>query len=290
MTAAVARDRRLRIGPYRLLRELGRGTTSRVFLACPLDGGAVVALKVARAPRDPARRRLAASLLRHEVRLAARLQHPNIVPILDTGADGDRVWVAMEAIPGAHTLEQYCTPGHRLAVSRVVTVAAACAAALDCAHRAGVVHRDVKPANVLLGDDGSVRLADFGVAVLGDRDVLDTQPLLPFGSPLYMAPEQIRESEPEPGPAADLHALGVVLHELLIGVHPFAAGTLDQAFRNIVERTPTTLDQRRSGLPGGLSALVAGLLDKDPKRRPQPAAEVAATLQRLRTDALARGI
>ncbi len=265
------------IAHYRLVREIGRGAMGTVHLACDRRNGRACALKVARLPADPHHAALYRTLLANETRLTRLLDHPNLVPLLDSGVDGEILYVAMEYVPGACTLERFCAPEALLPVERVVEIGLGCARALDHAHRRGVVHRDVKPGNVLLADDGRVRVTDFGIAVLTDPAVLDTQPLLAAGSPLYMSPEQIREAPASP--AGDLFALGALLYELLAGVHPFAAATLAEAVRNILEREPLALAGRRPELPAPLCALVARMLAKAPEGRPASAAAVAGELE-----------
>lgn len=159
-----------------MLREIGRGTTGVVYLGQDPLQQRPVALKVAREPeeRDESARALFRSLFFNEMRTATILSHPNIVKVLDAGVDGTNHYIAMEYIDGSATLEQWCRQDNLLLVERAAEVVLKCALALDHAHRQGVIHRDVKPANILLAPNGDVKLGDFSVALLTDPRVEET--------------------------------------------------------------------------------------------------------------------
>ncbi|MGH9072835.1 MAG: serine/threonine-protein kinase, partial [Acidimicrobiales bacterium] len=209
-------------GRYRLGRRLGRGGMADVYDAVDVRLGRPVAVKVLRAE-------LAADAgfrarFEAEARSAARLAHPHVVAVHDTGEDGDHPWIVMERLPG-RTLADDISSGP-LDEEAAREVALQVLDALGSAHAAGLVHRDVKPANILWADGGGVKVADFGIAKGaeppgGSGDLTATNLLL--GTPAYLAPERIDGS---PATArSDLWSVGVVLYEALSGVKPFEGGT-----------------------------------------------------------------
>lgn len=265
------------LGKYQIVKAIGRGGMGEVYLARERGGGRRVALKLVHRPEDPERAAVYAQLFDNETRLVGLLDHPGIVRLYEAGREGDIYFVAMEYIGGAQTLEIYCRPQSLLPPARVMSVVGACAEALAHAHERGVVHRDIKPANLLLGASGEIKISDFGIAVLATSDVLDTQPLLVLGSPLYMSPEQIRE-EPLTG-QSDVFALGVVLYELLTGSHPFAARTLAAVTHKVLEEPVAAIAHGRAGISDRLRAIVARSLAKSRAARYPSAAELAADLR-----------
>ncbi|HSR23884.1 MAG TPA: serine/threonine-protein kinase, partial [Candidatus Eisenbacteria bacterium] len=200
------------LGPYRLLDQLGAGAYATVYRAVHELMGIERAVKVLR-PRAAGGGTLRVQFLR-EARVAARLRHPNVVGVHDCGiADDGTPYIAMEYVAGrslAARLREGLPPA-----AETLHVAAQLASALDHAHGMGVVHRDVKPANVLLGDDGVVRLVDFGIAQAGREP---GEPWAGLGTPAYMAPEQ--RLGRRAGAHTDVYSLAVVLHELLTGRAP----------------------------------------------------------------------
>ncbi|MGB3965568.1 MAG: serine/threonine-protein kinase, partial [Planctomycetota bacterium] len=207
------------IGPFRLLRELGHGGQGAVHLAEDTRLGRQVALKVLRAGGDHASR------LRfvREAHAAARLHHPAIATVLETGTHDGVAWLAVQYVPGPSLAGRLLDVG-RLPLREAAELVARMAEALEVAHRAGLVHRDVKPANVLLGPDGPVIL-DFGLAHDRTRDEPTlTSPGDLCGTPAYMAPEQIAGRQTVDA-RIDVWALGVVLFECVTGSLPFAAPT-----------------------------------------------------------------
>ena len=223
-----------------------------------------------------------------EARAAARMTSPHVVAVYDVVEERDAVWLVMELVR-APSLEALVRERGPLPAGLAACIGLGVLDALIAAHRVGVVHRDVKPANVLVGtDDGSVdgcpgvtvKLADFGVAALRDDAGL-TQPGLVIGSPSYMAPEQAAAGAV--GPAADLWALGALLYFAQEGVPPFAGGTALATATAVVHGQPRAM--RR---PGPLTPLIEGLLVKDPAARPDAAA-VRAMLRDVSAGAAAGG-
>jgi tetratricopeptide (TPR) repeat protein len=248
---------------YRLGRELGRGGMAIVYLAQDLKHDRPVAIKVLRAELGSL---LGPERFQREIRLAAQLQHPNILPVYDSGTADGVLWYTMPYVEG-DTLRGRLRQRGRFSVSEAVAVLEDLARALAYAHRRGVIHRDVKPENVMVGDD-YVLLADFGVAKpLGPgRDPGFTIPGNLVGTPVYMAPEQVA-AEPSLDHRADLYALGVLAYELLVGEPPFAGLELGPLIVAHAMREPVPLAARRPEVPAALAEVVARCLRKEPAER-----------------------
>lgn len=253
---------------YRLVAPLGRGGMGRVWRARDEVLDRDVAVKQLVVPpgldesyRDDLRRRSI-----REARAIARLNHPNVVRVFDVlRPEGDDPWIVMEFVDGQSLQEALPLP-----VARVAEIGLAILAALEAAHAEGVVHRDVKPANVLLAADGRVVLTDFGLATVpGDPHV--TQPGMMFGSPAYLAPERAREAVA--GPASDLWSLGATLYAAVEGRPPFCRATAIATLTALTSE-PVPPPQRA----GALAPVVMGLLAKYPANR-LPAATARVMLQ-----------
>ena len=246
------------LGRYRPLCPLGSGGSGSVWLARDEASGLDVALKVVPREGKPAAR------AEREAATAARLRHPNCLRAFALAHDDRHVYIAYEYVPG-HTLRQRMREG-LLTDREVVEAAAQVLDGLAHAHRNGVVHRDVKPSNVLL-EDGEVihaRLSDFGLAHFEEAETLTAQGDVP-GTLAYISPERLRGN---PGtPAADIWAVGVLLWEALAGRHPFLTGSPVEMARKI-EAGPPPLSQARPDLPDALVKLVARATALEPARRP----------------------
>ncbi|WP_148256744.1 serine/threonine-protein kinase [Kribbella flavida] len=256
-------------GRYRLLSLLGRGGAGEVWQAEDTVLARQVAVKLLRAlegdPMDAVQR------FRIEAQAAARLQHPNVVATYDVGAADDHVFLVMELVTGTDLAQLLRSEG--LPTTKVVAdVAVQGARALDAAHAAGIVHRDVKPGNLLLATDGTLKITDFGLAHTGSLNGATGQVLL--GTAAYISPEQVRGGKATP--ASDWYSLGCVLYELLEGVPPFVADTVEQVLRQHLEAPPPPV--RRTDAAPGLGELVLRMLAKDPAQRPSSTAEVIAHL------------
>jgi eukaryotic-like serine/threonine-protein kinase len=212
----------------------------------------------------------------NEAKVSGRLKHPNIVAIYDAGVQDDTWYIVMEHVDGGRTLQAYCQPNTLLATVDVVRIVFKCAVALDYAHRKGVVHRDIKPRNILLPDSGEVKLADFGVAMITQFDATETQLGGYVGSPLYMSPEQIRDEGVSS--RSDLFALGVVMYELLTGRNPFAGDSLPAIIHKISHDRHVPLRQLRSGAPQILEHILDRTLRKRPEDRYQTGIDLAGDL------------
>ncbi|MBE0550066.1 MAG: serine/threonine protein kinase, partial [Rubrivivax sp.] len=214
------------VAGYRLLRIIGQGTQSTVFLAEREADAQAVALKLISLAGADQGARLA---FLHSAAAARRLVHPGIVTVLAAGVEGALGWLAMEPVPGA-SLERYTRPSRLLPALLVLRVAEAVALALAYAHRQGVVHRDIKPPNILAHwPSDTVKLADFGLARVADA--AQTATGLVLGSPGYMAPEQLAGGVPTP--ASDFYALGATLFQLLAGRLPHEAQALGELLRRV---------------------------------------------------------
>ena len=265
------------VAGYRLLRTLGHGAQSTVFLAERESDAQAVALKlVSLDSADESARRA----FLHNAASARRLVHPGIVAVLAAGVEGPLGWLAMEPVPGA-SLERYTRPSRLLPELLVLSVAEALAVALAYAHRQGVVHRDIKPANVLAHwPSDTVKLADFGLARLSDAGQTATG--LVLGSPGYMAPEQLAGSVPTP--ASDFYALGVTLFQLLAGRLPHEAHALGELLRRVASEPAPDLRSLQPGVPAPLAALVARLLAKSPSARPTDGDELVQAVRAAQAD------
>lgn len=254
------------LGRYELGAVLGSGGLAVVHRARDRETGAAVAVK-ALLPQYAADAELRRRFLREAEALGA-LQHPGIVGLLDAGAEGAAAYLVMELVPG-ETLRQRLDREGRLPYAEVKRIGLLLCDALDHAHRSGIVHRDVKPQNVLLREDGAVKLSDFGAARVHALASLSASSLL-WGSPEYMAPEQFTGAPVDP--RADLYSLGVMLFEALTGRLPFGEGApLGRLAAGIALPPPET------GTPA-LDRLFALLLHSEPGQRPASASDVGRLL------------
>ncbi|WP_433180306.1 serine/threonine-protein kinase [Actinoallomurus sp. CA-150999] len=246
-------------GRYRLLDEIGRGGMGVVWRASDTDLDRTVAIKELRLPDgvDDGERATFYARLEREARAAARLKHPGIVTVHDRLTVGDRPWIVMEYVEGG-SLHDLLGEHERLEVNAVAALGVKMLTALRAAHAAGVVHRDVKPANVLLEGDRVV-LTDFGIATLeGDSTLTRSGAIL--GTPAFMAPEQVRGQDATP--ETDLWSLGATLYAAVEGQVPFGGASTGGIFVAIATEDPHPFVHA-----GPLAAVLTGLLDKDPAQR-----------------------
>jgi WD40 repeat protein len=209
-----------------------------------------------------------------EARAAARLQHPNIVTIYELGETDGTLFIAMELLEGLD-LAEAMTPADRLPLVQKLRIVVDMCRGLDYAHKRGVFHRDVKPANVRILKDGAVKIVDFGIARVEDSTMTKTGMVL--GTPSYMAPEVLRGGRVDH--RADMWAVGVVLYELLRGLRPFDAPTIAALVYKIVHEPAPVLDTASLGVPASVAAVVDQALAKDPAGRFRDMAEMADALQ-----------
>ena len=265
---------------YRLEQELGGGGMSRVFLAADVDLGRTVVVKVL--PPDMAAG-VNADRFRREIQLAAQLQHPHIVPLLHASRQGDLVYYTMPRVEGESLRVKLSREGE-LPITDAVRVLRDVADALAYAHAHGVVHRDVKPDNILISGHHAV-VTDFGVAkaVSAASGASSLTSLgVALGTPAYMAPEQAA-ADPGIDHRADIYALGAVGYEMLTGRPPFTAPTAQAVLAAQVTQTPDPVSAHRAAVPPALAELVMSCLEKRPADRPQSAEELRHVLDVLAT-------
>ncbi len=262
---------------YQIERELGRGGMAVVFLVRDLKHGRQVALKVLRPELSAA---LGRDRFVREIQVTARLQHPHILAVFDSGETGGQLWYTMPFIEG-ETLRTRLAREGRLPIDTAVQLAREVASALAYAHDAGVVHRDIKPENILLALQGQALVADFGIAKALVMDEGLTETGLALGTPAYMAPEQILGERPV-RPQADVYALGVVLYEMLSGVRPFGdSAPAAMLAKRLADGAPLITAQRPE-VPEALAVLIRDTLEVDPARRPATGAFFVERLQEAR--------
>ena len=267
-----------KLGKFVITRELGRGATGTVYLCHDSFLSKDVAIKLYNFDVDASDKetRTRRKLFFNEAYLVGKMNHPNILPILDAGEDADHCYVVMEYVRGAQPLAVFCKPDNLLPVRKVVEVIFKCAKALDYAHRKGLVHRDIKPGNILMTAEGDVRIVDFGVAHMAGNEEGQLKGLV--GSPSYMAPEQMRQ---QPSTVqTDLYSLGIVMYELLTGKRPFYGDNLSRLVHQIVYATPAPVHRLRPEVPGMLEDIVYKALEKDPAKRYRNGLEFATDLTR----------
>jgi eukaryotic-like serine/threonine-protein kinase len=219
---------------------------------------------------------------RREALAAARLTHPNIIAIYDTGndrregLDSDRHFIVMEYCSGG-SLQDVAAREGRLDVERVVDIGTSICDALDYAHRLGIIHRDIKPGNVLVAEDGALKVGDFGIAkaAFASGDITTTGNIL--GTVTYISPEQARGDEPDA--RSDLYSLGVVLYQLLLGRPPFAAESQIGTAMKHIQEAPAAPRSIKAGIPKAVEAVILKSLAKQPSDRFSSAAEMGTALQ-----------
>lgn len=257
---------------YEVLRELGSGGTSVVYHAQDRErGGREVAVKVLMQERLEER-------FNREVEQLSQLSHPNLVGFLEVGKHEGRDFLVMEYLPGGHLSDALRGKGTEEILRTFVEICGG----LSYLHSRGIVHRDVKPANIMMDAKGHPKLTDLGSARQVDRQTRLTRAGSIVGTYAYLAPEQIQSTDA--GPAADLYSLGVCLFEALTGRRPFTVKHEFQLMKAHLEEEPPPLGKFRPELPESLGSLVASLLEKTPEARPTTAKVVARMLERCISD------
>jgi serine/threonine protein kinase len=247
------------IDKYEIIRELGSGATSTVYLAWDGFAGREVALKLIKpeALADPEQGAGFRRLLANEAALAGKLKHPHIMGIYDASLQGERCYIVMEYVDG-EALDRHVQADNLLPVEQVVGLMFKCALALDFSARNGVIHRDIKPANLMLTRDGEIKIADFGAALLLTSD--KTQ-LMGVGSPAYMSPEQIQLDALDH--RTDIYSLGVVMFRLLTGRAPYEAESSYALTHKILHGETTGVRTLRPALPPRFDQIVTRAMARD---------------------------
>jgi serine/threonine-protein kinase len=268
-------------GRYRLLERIARGGMSTVYAAVDERLDRLVAVKVMASAlsADPA----FSDRFAREARAAARLTHLNVVSVYDQGneiaPDGHHVFLVMELVEG-RTLRELLRERGRLNPAEAVSIMEPVLSALSAAHHAGIVHRDVKPENILLSDEGVVKVADFGLARAVETDPTSTRTGLMMGTIAYCAPEQIARGEADP--RSDVYSAGIVLFELLTGTSPYRGDSaINIAYQHVHSRVPAP-SSRVKGTPMELDELVVAATDSEPSGRPVDAGAFLAELADVR--------
>ena len=261
-------------GTYELVRTLGAGGMATVYLAHDLRHGRDVALKVLHPDLGSA---LGPERFQREIRLAARLQHPHILTVLDSGENAGRLWFTMPYVEG-ESLRDRLLRDRQLPVADAVRIATQAAQALRYAHQHGVIHRDIKPENLLLTEDGNTLVADFGIArSLSPGGSRLTETGLTLGTPAYMSPEQA-SGESDVSALSDIYSLGIVLYEMLAGEPPFTGPTSAAVIAKRFTGTAPDVRQARPTVPEPIALAVAQALAIVPADRFTSAADFARAL------------
>jgi hypothetical protein len=261
---------------YEVLGELGRGGMGIVYMARQVKPNRIVALKKIKTGADAAAAEL--TRFRTEAEAVARLQHPNIVQIFEVGEHNGLPFFSLEFCGGGSLKAKLA--GTPLPAAEAARLVATLARAVQAAHDQKVIHRDLNPANVLLAEDGTPKITDFGLAKKLD-DVGGTVTGAVMGTPSYMAPEQARGQTQEIGPAADVYALGAILYECLTGHPPFKAATAHETLVQVVADDPVPPRQLQPKTPRDLETICLKCLHKEPGRRYASALDLAEDLQRF---------
>lgn len=273
----MASEPRVLADRYELVELLARGGMSEVFLAQDRRLSRPVAVKVLAA--ELSRDATFVDRFRHEAQAAANLNHPNIVSVYDWGQDGDTSYIVMEYIDGRSVRDLIKARG-RLDDTQVAGIGGEIAAALSSAHAAGVIHRDVKPANVLISSQGQVKVTDFGIALSGNSPNELTKAGSVMGTATYFSPEQAQGFDVDA--RSDLYSLGIVLYEMATGAPPFAGdNAVAVAYQQVQEPVPPP-STRNPAITPALEAIILTALAKDPNARYQTADEMRADLLRFR--------
>ena len=271
---AMVRERgvRARVAGYEIIERIGRGGMGQVFRARQLSVNRIVALKVLSAglARDPdfVRR------FSREAQLAGKLDHPNIVRVLNFGEDSRRYFMAMEFVEG-RSVAQFIQQEGRLPLERAIEIGIQVARGLQHAHDRGIVHRDVKPSNILIHIDGLAKVSDLGIAREAGKDGSGT-PLL-IGTPAYVAPEQVQTHTADA--RSDIYSFGATLFHMLTGRPPFEGATAYEVVSQHISSPPPSLRELRPEIPEGVEAIVHRMMAKRPLERYASCEEVARELE-----------
>jgi len=263
---------------YQLLERLGSGGMSDVFRARDLMLERSVAIKVLHenySNDDAFQQRF-----RQEARAAANLSHPNIVTVHDFGLDHSQLFIVMEHIPGKD-LKTLIRQRGRFSVEEAIPLMVQACAGIGYAHRAGLVHCDVKPHNMIVTPDARLKVTDFGIARALSTILPDERADVVWGSPQYFSPEQAAGEAPSP--ASDVYSLGIVLYEILTGALPFAAPTSEELARMHLQDSPIPPSEYLPEIPSALEQIVLKVLSKEPSARYRTADQLGRVLLRFGT-------
>lgn len=259
-------NRPTKIGKYDVMSELGRGATAVVYLGEDQFNERKVAIKVALGDEgmNPEEARRFEKLFLNEAAMVGKMSHPNIVGVYDAVVEGEMRYIVMEYVGGGN-LKKFCTETNLLPVRQAVLIIFKACRAMEYAFQNGVIHRDIKAANILLSERDDIKISDFGTAQISHSTHTQIDGFV--GSPAYMAPEQINE-EP-PSVQTDIYSLGVTMYELLAGRLPFQAANSVAMINKILNEDPTPLKSLRPDLPDELVEIVEKAMARDTSKRYQ---------------------
>jgi serine/threonine protein kinase len=261
-------------GRYQIFDELGKGSMGIVYRAHDPQIDRLVALKVLR--QDKVTSEDFVQRFLQESKAIGRLSHPNIVTVYDAGQDHSTIFIAMELLKGKPLSE--FSDNREMRLQEIVNIGVQVAEALDYAHGQGIVHRDIKPPNIILTSEGQVKITDFGIAHIEDPHApQQTQAGDILGTPFYMSPEQV-SGQPVDG-RSDLFSLGVILYELYTGNKPFTGSNISAIFNTIMQDIPAKPAEMDSPVSPMLSSIIMTSLNKAPEKRYQTGDEMATALK-----------
>lgn len=265
------------LGRYRLLRELGRGAMGVVYLAEDESLQRQVAIKTLLLPGDEQERSDHEARFLQEAKAAGGLNHPNVITIHDLGREGDSLYIAMELLEGTELRDRMAQG--MLPLDEALDIAGQVASGLAAAHARGVVHRDVKPGNIIVLPGGLAKIMDFGIARMQSSGVR-TQSGTMMGSPKYMSPEQVGGHAVDH--RSDIFSLGSMLYEMVTGVPAFSGNNLGLLLSSILHRAPTPPSQVHPGVPAAVERVIARAMQKNSAMRYQDAGDMARELAECR--------
>jgi len=267
-----------KIGKYEIFSILGKGAMGIVYKALDPDIDRQVAIKTIRfdLTSDTTDNEEIMQRFIREAQAAGRLSHPNIITIFDVGREKDLTYIVMQFIEGP-SLQRLIAQGEKFSIQEVTKIMDQVCGALDYAHQHGIVHRDIKPGNILLDNARKPFICDFGVARV-DTSTL-TQSGTAVGTPSYMSPEQVMGKKVDK--RSDIFSLGCILYEFLTGRRPFEAESITTVIYKIINEEPPSLNEVKKGLPAGFEKIIGKALAKDPNDRYQDCNQLAADLRNL---------
>ncbi|KJR42943.1 cyclic nucleotide-binding protein,protein kinase family protein [Candidatus Magnetoovum chiemensis] len=254
-----------KISKYEIVKEIGSGSMGKVYLAFDPFINREVAVKVANSNivnEDEANKKYK-KLFFNEARVVGMLTHPNIIPLYDAGMENNQYYLVMQYVKGSKTLKPYCNIKTLLPIEKALGIIYKCAKALAYAHSMGIIHKDIKPSNIMLTETMDVRLGDFGIAVFDKLD--DTQIKGLIGSPKYMSSEQIKDDKITQ--QTDVYSLGVVMYELLTGAAPFIAKDIPSLVDKILNMEPPPPSFYNPDIPEPLEEITLKALEKNTDKR-----------------------
>ncbi len=253
---------------FEIIREISRGAITTVYLGkqTALDRPVLIKMLNSQWHRESD----IVERFRREAIICARLKHPNIVDIFDVGTEVDQLYLVIEFIQGLN-LTEFIRRYHPIPIELIFFISREILQGLSYAHNQGILHRDMKPANIMISEEGAVKITDFGLALMPEMPTITVQGTT-VGTPAYMSPEQAKASVLDQ--RSDLFSVGATLYELASGTSPFGGNSFGESIRNVLESSPPPLNKVRPEIPRWYSDLIESLLNKTPTQRPASAKEI----------------